>query len=91
MIRIRAVEPLQGFTVRLELTDGSTKVIDLEPYLRGPIFRPLRENASLFRAVRVDPELGTIVWDNGADIDPDVLIAGLAPAWQTAESVPKSG
>jgi hypothetical protein len=27
----------------------------------------------LFRQVAVDPELGTIVWPNGADMDPDVL------------------
>ena len=33
---------------------------------------PLREPA-LFGQVRVDEELGTIVWPNGADLDPDVL------------------
>jgi hypothetical protein len=35
---------------------------------------------ALFRAVRVDPLLGTIVWPNDADIDPDVLRWGLRPA-----------
>jgi hypothetical protein len=31
------------------------------------------KDSSYFAQVRVDPELGTIVWSNGADIDPDVL------------------
>ena len=81
MIRIRAVEPLDGFTVRLYFTDGTEKMIDLEPYLHGPIFEPLRNDPAFFRSVRVDSQLGTIVWDNGADIDPDVLYQNLTPAW----------
>jgi len=80
MVRIRSVRPLEGFTVELTLTDGSMRVVDLDPYLRGPVFEPLRRDASLFRAVRVDDELGTIVWPNGADVDPDVLIEGRRPA-----------
>ena len=66
----RGVKPLEGFLVRLEFTDGSARTVDLEPYLHGPIFAPVRDDPHLFRSVRVDPEAGTIVWDNGADIDP---------------------
>ena len=73
VIRIRQVEPLSGFSLELVFTDGSSGVVDLGPYLRGPIFEPLVRDPALFRAVRVDPELGTIVWPNGADMDPDVL------------------
>jgi len=47
--------------------------VDLAPYLRGPVFEPLVTDRSLFAAVRVDPECETIVWPNGADMDPDVL------------------
>jgi hypothetical protein len=71
--------------VRIELTDGTLKTIDLEPYLRGPIFEPLRSDPTLFRSVTVDRELGTIVWPNGADIDPDVLIEGRQAAWMEPE------
>jgi hypothetical protein len=59
--------------------NGSQREIDLEPFLHGPVFEPIREDASLFRAMKIAG--GTIAWDNGADIDPDVLYYGLKPAW----------
>jgi hypothetical protein len=67
------VEPLGGFVLRLSFDDGSEREIDLEAELWGPVFEPLRANPELFRQVSVDQELGTIVWPNGADMDPDVL------------------
>lgn len=84
-VRIRAVEPLEEFKVHLEFTDNTTKEMDLEPYLHGPIFEPIRNDLQVFRSVKVDPRMGTIVWDNGADIDPDVLYKGLTPAWMELE------
>jgi hypothetical protein len=85
MRRIRKVTPLERFEVKLELTDGSAKIVDLAPYLRGPVFEPLRSDPEMFRAVSVDEELGTIVWPNGADICPDVLIEGRKPAaWESS-------
>ncbi len=85
-VRIRAVAPVQDFRVRQEFTDDTTKDIDHDPYLRGPIFEPIRRDPHLFRSVKVDPRAGTIVWENGADIDPDVLYKGLATAWMEADS-----
>ena len=79
MIRIKSVETLGDFRVRLSLTDGSTREVDLEPYLNGPIFEPVRSDPAVFQSVRVDKGLGTIVWPNGVDIDPDVLILGRVP------------
>ncbi len=83
MVRVHAVTPLEGFEVRLAFTDGTERVLNLEPYLRGPVFEPLKQDPQLFRAVQVDAELGTIVWPNGADICPDVLYESLIPAaWE---------
>jgi hypothetical protein len=65
--------------VHLTFSDGTEREIDLEPYLKGPVFEPLRDVAK-FRELAVDPELGTIVWPNGADICPDVLYHGRSPA-----------
>jgi hypothetical protein len=83
--RICAVTPLDRFRVRLELSDNTTKEVDLEPYLWGPVFERIRNDPAVFRAVKVDPRLGTLVWDNGADLDPDVLCQDLTPAWREAQ------
>jgi len=79
MVRIRSVRLLGGFSVELGLTDGGTRVVDLDRYMCGPVFEPLRNDLALFASVRVDPELGTIVWPNGADLDPEVLIHDRRP------------
>lgn len=63
---------LSGFVVRLEFDDGFIREIDLEPELWGPMFEPLRD-PKVFRQLRVDPEIGTIVWPNGADLAPEFL------------------
>jgi hypothetical protein len=78
--RIRTVEALGGFVLRLCFDDGSEREIDLEAELWGPVFEPLRADPQLFRQVRVDRELGTIVWPNCADMDPDVLHGRPNPA-----------
>jgi hypothetical protein len=71
-IRIETVEPLDPYVLRLGFSDGSSRDVDLEQELWGPVFEPLRD-PDTFRQVAVDEELGTIVWPNGADMDPDVL------------------
>jgi Protein of unknown function (DUF2442) len=78
--RVRTVEPLEGFVLRIGFDDRTVREIDLEPELWGPVFEPLRHDPELFRQVRVDEELGTIVWPNGADLDPDVLHGEAPPA-----------
>jgi hypothetical protein len=80
MIRVAEVEPLDGFSLRLRFNDGSERVVDLESELWGPVFEPLKADPDLFRQVRVDEEIGTIVWPNGADMDPDVLHGSRQPA-----------
>ena len=87
LVRVRAVEPLERFRVLLEFEDSTQKEIDLEPYLHGPIFEPIRSDPTMFRSVKI--EEGTIAWDNGADIDPDVLYYGLTPAWMEGPAFAK--
>jgi hypothetical protein len=79
LVRIKSVEPLENFRVRITFQNEVQKEIDLDKFLRGEIFEPIRKDLEMFRAVKVIG--GTIGWDNGADIDPDVLYYDLRPAW----------
>jgi Protein of unknown function (DUF2442) len=63
---------VQGYSVRVTFDDLLTAVLDLEKYLGRGIFKELRRIGK-FKQLRVDAELGTIVWPNGADIAPEVL------------------
>jgi hypothetical protein len=81
MVRVERVAQLVGYRLRVGFTDGTERVVDVGPYLRGPIFQPVRTDRAFFESVEVDRELGTIVWPNGADIDPDVLYGVARPEW----------
>jgi hypothetical protein len=72
MVAVTDVEPLEDYTVRLQFDDGSERVVDLSDALWGAMGEPLRD-PEYFRLVRIDPELRTVVWPNGFDLDPDVL------------------
>lgn len=63
---------LDGYRLRLEFDDGIMKVVDLYPHLDGPIFEPLRDLA-YFRTFRLNHDIDTVVWDNGADFAPEFL------------------
>ena len=87
MIRVSDVEVLDGYRLRLGFSDGTHRIVDLAAELSGPIFEPLRD-PGFFRQVRLDDELGTVVWPNGADIAPEALHTGfLEPPGDCQEAV----
>ena len=59
-----------GYKIALTFADETRGVVDLDDWLEGPVFAPLREPGE-FR--RFSIEAGTIVWPNGADIAPESL------------------
>ncbi len=78
-----------AFTLRVEFEDGTTQVIDFRAVLAGEVLGPLAD-PQIFDQVRLDPEIGTLVWPNGADFDPATLhnwpeegprLAALARGW----------
>lgn len=72
-----AAYALGDYRLYLRFEDGVEGAVDLAPNLSfHGVFEPLREPA-YFAQVHVDPELGTVKWPNGADLDPDVLYGRL--------------
>jgi hypothetical protein len=86
LLRIRAAIPLEGFCLRLTLTNGTTVERDLSPLLVGPVFEAVRSDRAVFCRVRVED--GTVVWPNGADLCPDVLIWGGPPPAEATDVTP---
>lgn len=90
--RVRSFRIEVPFTLRVNFDDESEQVINFEPVLFGELYRPLRDLA-VFNQVRIDPEVHTLVWPNGADFDPQTLhdwpkysaaIAARARQWELA-------
>lgn len=68
-------KPTEGYVVNVRFEDGLTADVDLSHLLDyGGVFEPLRD-PEYFRQLRADPEAGTIVWPNKADIAPETLYA----------------
>ncbi|MBW4690274.1 MAG: DUF2442 domain-containing protein [Lyngbya sp. HA4199-MV5] len=72
---IVAVKRLEGYQLFLRFEDGIEGVVDISQLIPfSGIFAPLQDPAT-FAQVQIHPELGTLIWQNGADLDPDVLYA----------------
>ena len=70
--RVVSFQKLAPFTLRVQFDDGTSQTIDFRPVLKGQLYGPLQE-PTLFDQVRIDPEVHTLVWPNGADFDPAIL------------------
>jgi len=70
--KVTAFQIIVPFSLLVRFEEASEQAIDFSPVLYGNLFGPLRE-ISLFNQVRIDPEVHTLVWPNGADFDPATL------------------
>jgi Protein of unknown function (DUF2442) len=66
--------------VWLRFSDGAEGEVNLSAELYGEVFEPLKDVEYLPRLLRVDPELRTVIWPNGADFAPEFLRAALRVA-----------
>ena len=77
------------YTIWIRFADGVAGEVNLEADLWGEVFEPLKA-LSEFRKFKVDEELQTLVWPNGADFAPEFLYSKLRPNF-TIENAPTSG
>lgn len=73
LVDIIEVKVLGGYRLHLAFDDGIEGNVDISKLVpfKG-IFEPLHDKA-FFSRVSVNAELGTICWENGADISPEYL------------------
>jgi hypothetical protein len=71
-LHISEARHLRDFEVEVTFNDGRRGIADLRDSLQGKVFEPLRD-VKVFGQLRVDPELDTIVWPNGADFAPEFI------------------
>ena len=62
----------KDYQIWLRFNDGCEGIVDLKDELYGEMFKSLRDKKK-FKTFRLDPELETIVWKNGADLAPEFL------------------
>lgn len=74
ILRILSARVVGSYILELKFNDGTRGEFDLEPFLEGPVFEPLKD-PDYFARVVVDPVCGTVVWPNGADFAPEALRA----------------
>jgi hypothetical protein len=71
---VKSARYLHDYQLELTFTDGVTGSIDLASWIvgQGGIFAAL-EDKQFFAQVSVNPDIGTVVWPNDVDFDPEVL------------------
>ena len=82
IVHVAAVEVVGAHALHLRFEDGAAGIVDMSAWPWRGVFEPLRD-PDFFGQVRLDEELGTIVWPNGADLAPETLhewvVRGLSP------------
>ena len=90
LCQVKSFAIVGPYTLKVGFDDGIFREIDFRPILLGELYGPLSD-LRLFEQVRLDAEVHTLVWPNGADFDPATLhdwpsqvdeVAGAVEHWQ---------
>ena len=72
ILHVKEAKYLHDCVIWLRFNDGAEGMVDLKEELYGEVFEPLRD-MERFKSFKVDPDLETIAWENGADLAPEFL------------------
>ncbi len=72
ILHVTKAKYLEDYRIEVSFNDGKTGTVDLSQSLTGSIFDPLKD-IGIFSQLKVDKEIDTIVWPNGADLAPEYL------------------
>jgi len=72
-LHVKEAKYLHDYVIWLRFNNGAEGEVDLERELEGEVFGVLKD-VNKFKNFRVDPEIETIVWENGADLAPEFLL-----------------
>jgi hypothetical protein len=72
VLHITDAKYVHDYQIWLQFNNGAEGVVDLSQELWGDMFEPLKDKR-LFSQIKLDSELNTIVWPNGADLAPEFL------------------
>jgi hypothetical protein len=72
ILKITEARYLNAYRIEVAFNNGKKGIADLVDALKSPVFEPLK-NPEAFANFKVDPDLETIVWENGADLAPEYI------------------
>ncbi len=73
-VSVVSVVALNGLHLQLDFDDGLSRTVDVTPYVQEASFKQVRLSEKFFKTAHI--ENGSVIWDNGAMIDADLLRYG---------------
>lgn len=72
ILQVISVTYLSGYKLLVKFNNSLEGIVDLEDSLNGFMFEPLKD-IKVFQQFKLEDELGTLSWENGADFAPEYL------------------
>lgn len=69
-IGVKSVRAIENYKLIIIFENNEEKIFDMKEYLNFGLFKELKDK-NLFKSAHVS--FDTVEWENGADIDPEIL------------------